>query len=172
MHYLRLWRYGDPLKRHRTPNGEAVSYLFETVLNYDGDECLIWPYARDFAGYGKVAIDGKIKTVSRVVCADANGEPPSPRHEAAHLCGKGHMGCVAKAHLAWKLPKENHADKIAHGTHLRGEKQNGAKLTEAHVREIRKLYKHTSQYKLGEIFGVSRGCIKDIVLGNTWSWLK
>lgn len=118
-HYKRLKRHGDPLVKG-LPRGEAAPFYRDVVVPYDGDECLIWPYARTPAGYG--VLDGhKIKVVSRRLCEEAYGPPPTPKHHAAHSCGNGHLGCVTRRHLSWKTPKENGADRIAH-TLLRKQK--------------------------------------------------
>lgn len=110
-HYQRWRAHGDPLKG-RTADGEPKRYLHEVVLAYEGDECMPWPYGRYASGYGRIR--GSI--VSRLVCEAVNGPPPTPKHEAAHSCGKGHEGCVTKGHLSWKTHAENMADTIAHGT--------------------------------------------------------
>ena len=44
-HYLRWRRHDDPLAGV-TPNGEPERFFRETVLTYQGDECLPWPFAR------------------------------------------------------------------------------------------------------------------------------
>ncbi|WP_292637037.1 hypothetical protein [Mesorhizobium sp.] len=56
--------------------------------------------------------DGKCRRVSRLVCEEVHGPPPSPDHEAAHSCDNGDLGCATKRHLSWKTPKENTADKF------------------------------------------------------------
>jgi hypothetical protein len=72
----------------------ALGWLKEHI-GYDGDECLTWPYSLDKkTGHGSVNVNRKIEDPSRLMCAFAHGEPPTPRHEAAHSCGKGHKGCV------------------------------------------------------------------------------
>lgn len=118
-HYKRKNRYGDPTKG-RIPQGEAFRYLTEIVLNFDRKECLTWPYGRDSSGYGRVWIGDKAENVCRVVCTEEFGPPSSPDLQAAHSCGKGHLGCVSKRHLSWKTPAENSADRTAHGTVYRG----------------------------------------------------
>lgn len=50
------------------------------------------------------------------MCQKAHGDPPSPKHDAAHSCGRGHEGCVNPNHLSWKTKKQNQADRITHGT--------------------------------------------------------
>jgi hypothetical protein len=138
------------------------------VLAYDGNECLIWPYARIKAGYAQL---GGGKYVHRLACEELYGPPPTPEHEAAHSCGNGHLGCVAKRHLSWKTHAENMADKLIHGTHNRGERQGRSKLTEANVREIRQLNGIFLDREIAAIFGVSRGTINDIMRRTTWGWL-
>lgn len=170
-HY-KLWkRHGDPLKRLRPANGEAVAYLRNVVLAYEGDDCLIWPFARDQNGYGQFKHNGQMRSAHRVVCEEAHGQPPTPKHEAAHSCGKGASGCVTKGHLSWKTRAGNQADRLTHGTSNRGERSGKARLTEAEVLEIYSLKGVVSQGKLGRRFGVSPDTICSIHIGRTWSWL-
>lgn len=107
-HYARLWRYGDPLGG-RTSRGDVEKFYRDVVIKYEGDECLSWPYAAT-DGYGVMGHNGKKVLVSRRVCEEVNGPAPTPGHHAAHSCGKGHLGCVAKGHLSWKTPFENNQD--------------------------------------------------------------
>ena len=76
--------------------------------------CFIWiggltggPWPRPSAGY-----KGKIVTVTRVVCEEANGPPPTPKHQAAHNTPNGCIGglCVNGGHLRWATNLENSAD--------------------------------------------------------------
>lgn len=110
MHYLRLRRHGDPLKTVKTPNGEASSFYQEVVLQYDGYECLTWPYACNADGYGMVWRDGKLNNVHRLLCEAIHGPPPTPDHQAAHSCGNGGLGCSTKRHLSWKTRIQNKED--------------------------------------------------------------
>jgi hypothetical protein len=168
-HYKRWRRHGDPMGG-TAATGEAMRYYNEIVLPYDGDECLLWPYLKTPAGYGRMYVrPGRIEVVSRLLCREANGEPPTSKHDAAHSCGKGHLGCVTKRHLQWKTQIENAADKLLHGTDGRGEKHPLAKLTEAQVREIRAAT--IPQKTLAAKFGVNRSTICQIKSGQRWGWL-
>lgn len=169
-HYWRWCQYGNPLAG-RTMNGMPEAYFEEVVLTYQGDECLIWPYARNSNGYGHLCVDGRVRNAHREVCKRVHGPAPTPKHEAAHSCGKGHEGCVTKGHLSWKTKQQNQADKIIHGTHARGEEAAGAKLTAADVHQIRSLKGEVSQRILAERFGVSQWAIGDILRGRRWGWL-
>ena len=83
LHYQR-WRFhGDPLRCRHTPKGDLERYYRDVVLTHDGDECLVWPYGTQPNGY---AVWDK-QCVSRMVCEEENGPPPTPEHDAAHSCG-------------------------------------------------------------------------------------
>lgn len=168
-HYARWLRHGDPLGG-RIGVGEARRYFEDIVLNYDGDECLPWPFAK-IEGRGVVNLDGRQGFVSRYVCEAAHGPPPTPTHQAAHTCGKAHEACCAKRHLVWKTPKENNADKIVHGTAQRGENNSLTKLTETSVHAIRALKGIKPQGAIAKQFGVSRKTVTAIHLRQTWAWL-
>lgn len=170
MHYSRLLRHGDPLvvKVERSHRGEPQCFYESVVLGYEGAECLIWPFGRFSNGYGKMG--GRI--VSRLVCEDEYGAPPTAEHEAAHSCGKGHLGCVTKKHLRWATPKENNSDKELHGTSQRGENNPYSKLTESDVITIRSLLGSKSQRQIAKDFGVSQFCIHSIKSGKKWGWFN
>ncbi len=171
IHY-ELWRrHGDPTKRMRPAKGDLFNFLYDVVLAYDGDECLSWPYGKTPRGYGRIRIDGKHHIVSRLVCEAHNGPPPTPKHQAAHSCGKGHLGCVARQHLSWKTNAENQADRIAHGTAALGQINKMAKLTEDEIREIRALRGTRSQREIGNKFNINQNQVCRIQRRESWGWL-
>lgn len=171
-HYVRWRRHGDPLGGRRTMTGEPERYFREVVLTYEGDECLIWPFTKGGGGYGNIWLNGRNNIVSRLVCIETNGQPPTPEHEAAHSCGKGYLACVTKRHLSWKTPTGNQADRLIHGTHIRGERNCNAKLTEDKVREIRELRGKMLRREIAEMFGVGSTSVRNIFSGKTWEWLS
>lgn len=170
LHYRRWLRNGDPINCLRAPTGELERYYREVVTMYDGDDCLIWPYSRS-RGYAMMTMDGKNLGVCRFLCAETYGPPLTADHQAAHSCGKGKQGCVTKRHLSWKLSVDNHADRIAHGTHLRGNTNPSARLTEDEVHQIRALRGHKSRRELAAKFGVSMATIKAVHNRHNWGWL-
>jgi hypothetical protein len=170
-HYGRLRRHGNPTGG-RTSRGTAGRFYREEVIPCTSHECLVWPFARTRHGYGKMRQDGKAVSVSRQACEEVHGPPPTPKHEAAHSCGKGHEGCVNPKHLYWATREENLADTLEHGTRNRGERHGHSKLTEAEVRQIRGLRGKKSQEELAALFGVSRANIHAIHARKTWGWLQ
>lgn len=153
-HYMRFKRHGDPLKG-RVNDGVPLAFFLK-IMATDSDECVPWPYAKRGAGRGAIQWDGKTQKVHRVMCEQVNGRPPSDKHHAAHECGNGHLGCINPKHLAWKLPKENEADKRRHGT-LR------QKLSDADVRRIRELAAELTQTAIAKQYDVSTMTISMLV---------
>ncbi len=152
--------------------GEPLRYLNQVVLPYQGDDCLVCPYDRNWGDYGRIYREGKSRLVSRMACEHRNGPAPSNAAEAAHECGNGHLGCVNPNHLTWKTNSANQMDKARHGTSIRGAKHPLVRLDEAAVREIRRIL--DSKIKVSTIshrLGVSQTSIYHIASGHTWKWL-
>ena len=171
-HYAKMRKYGRYDCGVRTPNGEPSRFI-EKALSYRGDECLIWPFARDANGYGRFR-DKEAKktvTVSAYVCQKVLGQPPFTDAEAAHSCGKGHLGCVSPSHLSWKTRTENMGDMVLHGTSLRGTRSPHSKLTEDDVREILRLKGELLQREIAKLFGVHKETVGAIHRGERWGWL-
>ncbi|NNU70378.1 hypothetical protein G9X67_34550 [Rhizobium sp. WYCCWR 11152] len=170
-HYIRFLKYGDPLFTKTSPGGYVQKYFEEVVCQYEGDDCLIWPYSRSGSskGYASFWHNGKTSLVCRVVCEKANGAPPKNNH-AAHTCGNGHLGCVTKRHLSWKTVKENSEDKIAHGTRRAGQENGNSKLTESDVLAILTA-SGVSHSQLARQYGVSQPLISKIRRREMWKHL-
>jgi hypothetical protein len=149
----------------------AQRYLRDSVLPYGGDDCLTWPYAKDGDGYAKVRNGGPARLVHRLVCEIVHGVAPSPKHEAAHSCGKGRDGCVNPRHLSWKTTKQNQEDRVEHGTSNRGTRNGSAKLTADDVRTIRAMKGRASCPSLARQFHVSTSHVARIHAGAAWGWL-
>jgi len=169
-HYTRQRRYGDPLGGGTSP-GVPLQYLQEHV-DYDGDDCVPWPFAKFSDGYGAVTFRGQQTTANNVMCTLAHGEPPTPLYESAHSCGRGHEGCVSPRHLRWATRSENHADKVAHGTHSRGERASGVVLSVEQVHAIRSLKGRVRQKILSAQYGVTIATVSAIQCRKIWAWLE
>jgi hypothetical protein len=68
-------------------------------------------------GYPTISIaGGKDVTVHKLVALAYLGDPPTERHEVAHL--NGIKIDNRASNLAWKTHVENEADKLTHGTRV------------------------------------------------------
>lgn len=171
VHYDRWLRLGDPLAGG-TFRGQPGQYFREVVLAHQGRDCLIWPFARTGDGYAQVHLDGRMQRVGRLVCERVYGSAPTPRHEAAHSCGQGHLGCVSPLHLRWATTLENQADMLRHGTRAKGERVGSAKLTARDVRDIRALSGRLLQREIAERFGISAPHVSKLLNKKKWNWLE
>lgn len=164
MHYQRQWSYGDPLAG-RTPNGAHKEWVLNHV-DWRGEACLLWPFARNAAGYAfsevarNIGTQTKSTLVHRVMCELRHGKPPTLDHQAAHSCGKGADGCVNPNHLRWATRVENEADKVVHGTHRRPDRQV---ITDQQAKEI--LTSTESNTILATRYGVSKRYVNQIRAG-------
>lgn len=171
MHYQRHRKHGDTSVCGRTPS-PAMDWL-RAHASFVGDECLQWPFHIGSDGYGRAhnPTTGALSTASRLMCIAAHGAPPTPKHEAAHSCGNGKEACVNPRHLYWATPSENQADRVAHRTSNRGERQWKSKLTEDDVREIRRRLGTETQQSIAVCFNIDPSVISDIKRGKKWGWL-
>lgn len=103
--------------------------------------------------------------VQRLVLIAFKGEPPTPRHEAAHQNGKRHDNRLVN--LKWATPKENMQDRDRHGTTARGERNGKTKHTTETVAQVRKLKAEGLTYKqINAVTGVPEGTIYGYVKGT------
>lgn len=118
-------------------------------------------YYRIALSAGGVETDYSVHTL---VCHAFQGEPPTPEHEVAHGDGNPHNNRASN--LRWSTPVENHADKVRHGTLLRGERCYNSKLTDSDVASIRRWAPTgISQKELAKGFRVQQSHISAIVRG-------
>jgi len=163
-HAYRLRKHGDPLGGRTSP-GAPMRFYNETVLSFDGDECLFWPFARNSAGYGHMLVNGQNQLIHRLVCEHSHGPAPAGAW-AAHSCGNGHLGCCNQRHLRWAQPVENSNDTLLHGRRVQGERQHMAKLTPDIVRSIRSSTETVDA--LAERYGCTKSNIRYVQSGRTW----
>lgn len=167
-HYYAWYTYGSPIAELSTRKGAIAKWLAEHVA-YSSDACLIWPFARHSDGRAHM----KGGYPSRVMCEMAHGPAPTPAHQAAHSCGNGNGGCVSPRHLRWATPTQNAADKIDHGTIIRGEKHHGARLTLDLVKQIKAAWPMSKvEYEaFAARHGVAPSTVYQAGAGWNWKWV-
>ncbi len=111
--------------------------------------------------------DGR-EYVHRMVCEAFHGPAPKGM-QVRHLDGNNRNNRADN--LAWGTVKENHADKVNHGTSPHGERNPMAKLTEKTVREMRDQREKygTPFYRIAEQYGVSTMTAYRAITKQSWS---
>lgn len=135
----KLFRKGH--KPANTGKGRGYAFLRDN-MNYVGDDCLIWPMKGcDGKHYPLFGHLGKMYLAHRFMCQLAHGDPPTPKHQAAHSCGRGLLGCVNPRHLSWKTNGENQLDRTIMGLRTKPDNPGGqhGKLTEDQIERIRQV---------------------------------
>lgn len=146
------------------------------------DECWPWMASRGGKGYGAFNTTGGNQVYAhRFAYELVKGPIPEglgvchscdnrPRCNPAHLCPGTQLDnmhdAVSKGRTA---SGERNGSRTHPERQARGERHGSAKLTEANVREIRRLSAegHT-QTAIGGLMGVDHGTVWRIVRGETW----
>jgi hypothetical protein len=168
------------MPRNRNTPDPKVDAFLEKAINYEGDDCLIWPFGVNPNGSAKLNRLGRTygsNIVSRAVCEEAHGPPPTPEHEAAHSISCISRRCVNQRHLRWATRGENANDII-----LRDGVYANAKLSQEDVLEIRRIAKTLpSKKRLDNLrirkeiafkFDLTLAHVNRIVNGFGWEWLE
>jgi hypothetical protein len=125
-------------------------------VNYNDSKCLIYPYSKNWDGYGRTYHNGKYLNSHRVMCTLAHGQPPSDKHHAAHKCGV--TSCVNPSHLYWATPSENQKDNVKAGTHRNYVLSPGLKKF-----AIQLIDEGRSQLEVSQIVGVNPRTIRNLI---------
>lgn len=152
----------------RAKLGEIDAWIAAT-LAAETDDCIEWPFAENgVTGYGNLKRGGRWRAAHNYVCELAHGPAPTtPKHEAAHAPVVCHSRkCCNKRHLRWATVKENHQDRIADGTSSRA-----VKLTEADVREIRRLASTLTCQEIARLYPVTANHVWRVVKRRLWASL-
>lgn len=146
-----------PVSTPQDPRGSKIMVWLAEHIQHDGDACLVWPFSRDPSGYGSFGRSGKKIYAHRFMCEARNGQPPTPKHQAAHACDNGYGGCCNPKHLSWKTPGENQREGKAHPRYV---------LTPEAVADIRA--GRDTDLGYARRYNVRPTTIQKVRLGQTW----
>lgn len=148
----------------------TAAFIERAISEAQQNECWEWPFAKNQYGYGLFQLQKKTIQAHRYVCLRVHGDPPTPKHEAAHRCNR--RDCINPFHLRWATKSENESDKLAHGTHTRGTRNGRSKLSESEVLEIRRLCSMgVVRTSIAVAHGVSLTAVRSIEDRKIWAWL-
>lgn len=165
----RRWRQGKdpsvPTSYEMTPDERFWRYVNKRGPN----DCWLWTGSTDKNGYGRLRHNGRQRGAHRFSYELHLGRIPKGLF-VCHECDT--PGCVNPAHLWLGTPANNATDRDRKGRHWapRGNEHPTAKLTEAQVQAIRRLYRtgKYTQAELGEQFGVTNTAVQLLVSRKTW----
>ena len=122
--------------------------------------------------YTFLYVNGRQHTIAvhRLVLLVYRGPCPAGQ-ETRHM--DGDRSNNALRNLRWGTRKSNMADRVRHGTVLRGEQIRQSKLTETQIREIRQRRRRGEKLGvLARAFGVTTPTIWYICAGRLWRHVK
>ena len=140
-------------------NKESVELRLEKRVLMT-ETCWLWIGKKHPNGYGVIR-DGNGSEIltHRLSYILFHGNIPKG-FSVLHKCDV--RNCINPSHLFTGTQIENMKDMYKKKRHCFGERHYNCKLSYSDVKLIRKLCKHTSQYKLAKRFNVTGGHISDI----------
>lgn len=158
------------LPRKKRPLAER---LWEKVAVGDPNSCWLWRGTRNSHGYGQIRDDSRRwLRAHRVAWTLTRGPIPAGLH-VCHHCDV--PLCCNPDHLFLGTHQDNMSDCVQKGRHSSpplcpGTSHGAAKLTEANIVEIRRVYAGggVTQRELANLYGVTQGNIHLVVSGKHW----
>lgn len=160
--------------RHCAGQGNVQSVVSRLLGGFDVDldtGCWEWRGKPSGQGYGRLSVNGKPELVHRVSYEHFHGPTPDGV-EVCHRCDN--RICMNPDHLFLGTHHENVLDAQSKGrlvgASMPGESNPISRLTEDHVREIRRRYAAggVTQRSLADEFGVDVTTVNLVVLRKTW----
>jgi len=152
-----------------TYNNSLSERFWKNVNIKEDSECWEWLKSTNKQGYGHLNINNKLCRANRIAYKISYGIIPSGLC-VLHTCDN--PLCVNPNHLWLGTHNDNMRDKVLKGrcSHLKEELNPNSKLTKIDVLTIRNLYDMNgyTQYKLAELYNVTRSCIKHVVNKDVW----
>lgn len=167
-HYDRNREWGTPLAPLRQAAKGTVLNWMRDHVSYASDDCLFYHGFNLEHGRPTIAWKGRKIIASRAMCILAHGQPPEEKYQAAHSCGKGHLGCMNPKHLRWATVLENSHDRILHGT-MPDPVRLRPKLTPLDVSYIRNSL--DTIVTMSERLGVSKAAVTAAKYRHSWKRL-
>lgn len=181
-HGHRWYCGGHKARPWRPKTRQPIAERFWAKVDKSGgpDSCWLWSgTVFTDSGYGSFWHDEERGTISvhRFAWELTNGPVP-PGYCVCHSCDIRYENgdityrrCASPAHLFLGTSQDNTADKVAKNRQAR---LGNRKLTPDQVAEIRKLLAQgiLLQREIGQLFGVTEGCVRHIKTCDTWKYTE
>lgn len=151
------------MRRSNTFDDEFV-FSHAAPIPFTG--CFIWLGGVVKGGYGKTTDNGMTRMAHRVIWEARNGPVPSGM-VLRHQCDT--PACVNPDHMLVGTTKDNAADMVERGRQASGERCNLSKLSNETVLALRAAA--GTHYQVAKRFGLKRGVVRQIRIGETWRHL-
>lgn len=140
---------------------------FWKYVEKSNNGCWTWLRGKTKAGYGYLTINYKNHYAHRLSWRLTYGIIPK-NAVIMHRCDN--PACVNPEHLRLGTQKDNLQDMWNKQRGSMGNEHPFAKVTDEDVKKIRKLGKIKNLYRreIGEMFGISRQAVTDIIYNRTW----
>jgi len=151
-------------KPDRKPLWDA---LVEAMRNVNTDGCVVWPFATDRDGYGRIRVGRYTNLAHRQMWTELFGEPDLC---VLHRCDN--RPCVNPRHLFLGTNQENTADRVAKKRSVHGTSHPQCKITPEIVAQIREEYVFGSRtygtFALARKYNLHQTTVWDIVNRVIW----
>lgn len=155
-----------------TSKEHLIHLIQDHTAKTGGDDCWLWQGPKQtHSGYGIVSIRKKHHVAHRLVYELAFGTL-SEEIQVCHKCDN--PPCVRIDHLFPGTGKDNSDDKVQKGRQAKGTRITSAKVTEADVREIRRLRNKGVRLKeIADRFGLkTESAVHGIATGRLWKHVE
>lgn len=162
------------MQKKKTPiRIPTATRLWKRVVRGNAADCWVWPGAKGHGGYGLIGNwsperGTHLITTHRAAFVDAFGPIPAGS-VVMHKCDN--PPCLNPAHLEIGTQAKNQQDKHlrGRGPNRKGDLHPSARLTSEKALKIRHLFADgVSRRELSNQFGVSMGCISNVVYRFSW----
>jgi hypothetical protein len=153
---------------------QNIARLWEKIDRKGPEECWNWTGGANDKGRGRVKLGGRLYSPYRVVFEIAYGLIPRvPSYHGMvimHTCDN--PACCNPTHLQLGRQRDNVHDMVNKNrmNAKRGTANYRALLTEDQVRAIR--VDPRSERAVAAAYGVTKGCIGNVLRGRTWAHVK
>jgi hypothetical protein len=146
----------------------SVKRFWAKVKVAGADDCWLWLGAKDYDGYGCLAINRSIRSIRahRFSYYIHNNNELAPNLFVCHRCDN--PSCVNPAHLFLGTTQENTSDRTSKGRDAKGNKNYNTKLSIQSVIDIRNEYGRggITIRQVAKLHGVCYATIRELLIGK------